>query len=73
MPSAKQVDALGVFLVKLIGLDREHSFDNTLSNGTEGVKANSGADNCDSLNSLATELLVLSLMELFKVSQEELD
>lgn len=72
LPSTEQIDALGVLLLKLASLDREHSFDNALSDRAEGFKTNGGADDRDSLNSLSAELLVLGLVELSEVGQKEI-
>ena len=54
-------------------LDLEDHSDDVVSNWAEVIHANGRANDCDSLDSLASELFVLSCVELSKVSNKEVD
>ena len=64
MGCAQEIDSLCIFFVELGGLDVDHDLDNIVSYLREGIFANCGTNDRDSLNYLASELLVLWLEEL---------
>jgi hypothetical protein len=64
LPCAKQVDTLGITLFELGVLDGQKHLDHIVGNRRKCILSTASADDCNSFNDLASELLVLRLVEL---------
>jgi hypothetical protein len=64
LPCTKQVDTLGITLFKLGVLYGQKHLDHIVANRRKCILSTASADDCNSFNDLASELLVFRLEEL---------
>ena len=73
MPRTQQVDSLSIFVVKLLGLNLQHSLNHNISFNSESDFTNTSTDDSDGLDDLTSELLVLDANILLKLGDKDIE